>query len=386
MTMRVALYARYSSDSQREASIDDQLRLCAARAEKEGWLVVQEYCDRGISGASVLSRPGMQALMRDAERRQFDVVLAESLSRISRDQEDIASIFKRLKFHKARIVTLSESEVGELHIGVTGTMNALFLTNLASMTHRGLVGVVEDGRSAGGLCYGYEVIRANPDGSALRDAHGKPLNGLQRIKEDEAEVVRRIMRDYAAGKSPQSIAHALNTERLPGPRAAEWGPSTIQGNVKRGTGILNNTLYVGSRVWSRQRFTKHPDTGRPVAELNDPADWVVVDVPELRIVDDDLWGRVRARQISLGRPSACAGAAVAEARRPTYLLSGLVKCGCCSGGYSMISSTLLGCSTRHNKGTCSNALNIRRDRLETAVLSGLRAAVDAAGLGQGVLR
>ena len=94
---RVALCARYSSDNQRDASIEDQLRLCRLHAEKQGWTVVDSFTDRAISGASLL-RPGIQELMSDAQRRRFDIVLAEAMDRLSRDQEDIAGLFKRMAF------------------------------------------------------------------------------------------------------------------------------------------------------------------------------------------------------------------------------------------------------------------------------------------------
>ena len=96
-SMRVSIYARYSSDKQREASIVDQVRLCEERAAREGWRVVKRYTDHAISGASLMRR-GIQALMQDAQSGKFDVVLTESLDRISRDQEDIAGVYKRLRF------------------------------------------------------------------------------------------------------------------------------------------------------------------------------------------------------------------------------------------------------------------------------------------------
>ena len=73
---KVALYARYSSDNQRDASIEDQLRLCRERADREGWQVVDSYSDRSVSGASLI-RPGIQALMADALDRRFNLALAE---------------------------------------------------------------------------------------------------------------------------------------------------------------------------------------------------------------------------------------------------------------------------------------------------------------------
>src|SRR5437879_3896040 len=115
--IRIALYARYSSDNQSDASIDDQLRLCQLHVEKQGWTIADRYYDRAISGASLI-RPGIKLLIEDALRGKFDIVLAEALDRISRDQEDVAGVYKRLTFAGVKIVTLSEGEISHLHVGL----------------------------------------------------------------------------------------------------------------------------------------------------------------------------------------------------------------------------------------------------------------------------
>ncbi len=97
---------------------------------------------------------------------RFDVVLAEAFDRFGRDQEDTAGLFKRLTFAAVNIVTLAEGDITHLHVGLKGTMNALFLKDLADKTRRGLRGRVELGKSGGGLCYGYRVRRTKPDGMA----------------------------------------------------------------------------------------------------------------------------------------------------------------------------------------------------------------------------
>jgi site-specific DNA recombinase len=364
-SLKVAFYARSSSDNQRDASIKDQLRLCRLHAEKQGWTVVDSYTDRAISGASLL-RAGIQELISDAMRGKFAVVLAEAMDRLSRDQEDIAGLFKRMAFSGVRIVTLSEGDVTHLHVGLKGTMNALFLKDLADKTRRGLRGRVEEGKSGGGLCFGYDVVKRLA-------ADGEPIRGDRTINEAEAAVVRRIFADYLAGKSSRAIAFELNKDGVPGPQGAEWGPSTIHGNPKRGVGILNNELYVGRLVWNRLRYLKDPDTGKRVSRLNPEAEWVVQEVPDLRIVHQDVWDKVKARQQTLAYETSEPGQnALNERRRPKYLFAGLVKCGCCGGGYTMISKDLLGCATSRNKGTCDNRRNIRRDALEASVLGGLR--------------
>jgi site-specific DNA recombinase len=261
------------------------------------------------------------------------------------------------------IVTLSEGEVSELHIGLKGTMGALFLKDLADKTRRGLRGRVEKGRSGGGLCYGYDVVRAaDPDDRGERE-----------INPAEANVVRRIFRDYLSGQSSRTIAMTLNREGISGPQGKEWGPSTIHGNPKRGTGILNNELYIGRLIWNRLRYMKDPDTGKRVSRPNPESEWVVQEVPDLRIVDQDLWDAVKKRQKSLSFDMSPTGSnPLNDRRRPKHLFAGLIKCGCCGGGYSLISKDLLGCAASRNKGTCDNRLNIRRDALEASILNGLR--------------
>src|SRR6478735_9673146 len=155
--MRAVIYARYSTDLQSASSIDDQVRLCRERLERDGHELVELYSDRAVSGATLI-RSGVQLLMQDAGHGRFDLVYAEALDRISRDQEDAAGFFERMRFADVTIVTLAEGEVSELHVGLKGTMNALFLKDLADKTRRGLRGRVEQGRSGGGLGYGYSVL------------------------------------------------------------------------------------------------------------------------------------------------------------------------------------------------------------------------------------
>ena len=190
---RVAIYARYSSSMQREASIEDQIRLCEERATCEGWKIIQTYSDRATSGASLI-RPGIQELMTGAQAGKFDLILTESLDRISRDQEDIAGVYKRLTFAGVDILTLSEGPISELQIGFKGTMGALYLKDLADKTRRGLRGRVEAGRSGGGNSYGYDVVKNFTD-------TGEPDRGARSINERQAAIVRKIFNQYAAGKT-----------------------------------------------------------------------------------------------------------------------------------------------------------------------------------------
>ncbi|WP_413989096.1 recombinase family protein [Labrys okinawensis] len=370
---RAALYARYSSDSQRDASIEDQFRLCREHASLEGWSVAGSYQDAAISGASTVLRPGFQQLVRDAQRGLFEVVLAEALDRISRDQADVATLFKHLKFTGVTIVTLAEGEISELHVGLKGTMNALFLKDLALKTHRGLRGRVEKGKAGGGLCYGYRVMKK-------LDAEGDPIRGDREIVPEEATIVRRIFREFAAGKSPKAIAVGLNTDSIPGPLGRHWGDTSVRGHVIRGNGIINNELYTGVLVWNRQRFVKDPATGKRVSRANPPSKWIRTEVPHLRIVEDELWQAVKERQKAIASQfeAAAIGTRTARARklhtmkRPVSLLSGLLTCGCCGGRYGLSQRDRYACLNHQRRGTCDNGRTITRDKIEQRVLSGLK--------------
>ena len=367
--IRAALYARYSSDQQNSASIADQQRICRERAEREGWHLVGSYEDAAISGASMILRTGIQRLLADAQAGRFDIVLAEALDRVSRDQADVATLFKHLQFARVPLVTLAEGEISELHVGLKGTMNALFLKDLAKKTHRGLRGRVEKGFSAGAVGYGYRMIRR-------LSSEGELVRGEREIEPVEALIVERIFAEFAAGKSPGAIARDLNADGVPGPKGIAWRDTTIRGDVRRGTGILNNELYAGVRTWNHKHSVKDPSSGKEIMRLNPESEWIRNEVPELRIVGDELWQAAkRQQQLLAERYASVKQAAQSRSaqglRRPAYLLSGLLECGACGGAYAVVVNDRYGCVARHRRGSCANNRTIRREELERRALAGI---------------
>ena len=258
-------------------------------------------------------------------------------------------------------------------------MGALYVKQLAEKTHRGLRGRVEAGRSGGGNSYGYEVVRK-------ARADGEVEVGIRAINPQEAEVVRRIYRAYAHGEAPRSIAKALNREGVPGPSGGTWGPSTINGNASRGTGILNNELYVGKLVWNRLKYVKNPNTGKRQSRLNPPEAWIIKDVPELRIVPQELWDAVKARQAQMARATRPdrKKADFWKHQRPRYLLSGLMKCGACGASYTKYGANRFACAGARDRATCSNHLTIRGDDVEHAILAWPQDPADGAVAVRGV--
>ncbi len=353
-SMRAAIYARYSSDKQSERSIDDQIALCRAFCERDGLNVVAVYDDRATSGASTANRFGWLQLMRDARAGRFDVVVAEALDRISRDQEDLAGIHKRLRFLRIEIRTVQDGKTEEIHVGVKGLLGALYLKDLAQKTKRGQAGVIRDRRHCGGRSYGYRSVKGQA--------------GRLEIDEAEAEVVRRIFAAYAAGQPPRALAATLNREGIPGPRGGPWNASTIGGSRKRRNGILQNELYVGRIVWNRQSFIKDPETGRRISRLNARSEWLIADVPELRIVDNEIWARVQRRRSERGSDRR-------YMTKPRHLLSGLLRCGCCGSGYIVSGrdkrGAFLRCSRMIETGLCENRRTVGLASIEARVLEGI---------------
>jgi hypothetical protein len=100
------------------------------------------------------------------------------------------------------------------------------------------------------------------------DTEGEPIRGERTINSAEAEIIRRVFREFATGISPRAIARRFNDQGIPGPDGALWTDSTLRGHSARGTGLLNNELYVGKLVWNRLRYVKDPATGKRVSRIN----------------------------------------------------------------------------------------------------------------------
>ncbi|MDO5705563.1 MAG: recombinase family protein [Paracoccus sp. (in: a-proteobacteria)] len=353
--MRAALYARFSADLQNDRSVDDQLVLCTEYAARNGYQITARYSDRARSGATIHGRDGLLDLLSDARAGQFDLVLTESLDRLSRDQADLATIHKRLTFAGIGIIAIHEGRADAIQVGIRGLMSTLFLDDLKHKIRRRMTGVVSDGRVAGGNAYGYTPVPGQP--------------GQPRINDEQAAIVRRIFAEYAGGRSLRDIARGLNDDSIPSLRGTRWNASTINGNAARGHGILTNPIYSGQIIWNRVTMVRDPDTGRRISRPNPETMWRRSDAEHLRIVDQELWDQVQARK--QGRsvektPRARPGPA---GRR---LLSGLLRCARCGGGLSQHDrrgdAIRVTCATAKESGSCDNRRRYRLDKIERAVI------------------
>lgn len=353
---RAVIYARYSTDLQNDASVEDQVRLCREYADRLGLAVVGEYHDRAKSGASMFGRPGLASLMQAAEHTAFEFVIAESPDRLSRDIADLGHIHKTLTFRGVELQCVNGGKIDTIQVGLYGLVGQMQREEGAKKVRRGMVGVVQSGRSAGGRSYGY------------RPVPGK--TGELEIVEAEANVIRRIFDLYAAGIAPRSIAATLNADRIAPPRGSKWNASTINGNGARGYGILLNPLYGGTMVWNRVRMVKDPATGLRVSRPNSEADFQRQDMPHLRIVPEELFQTVQKQKAGRG------GKHAKTTAKNKRLLSGLLKCGKCGGGLSIVGVDRSGprvvCSTHKESRSCDNNARYYVEKIERRVIDTLR--------------
>ncbi|MBK7197540.1 MAG: recombinase family protein [Myxococcales bacterium] len=305
LTGRVAIYARYSSELQSEASIEDQARRAREAIKRAGGDPTRAtvFADYAVSGAS-MARPGLESMMQAVEVGSIDVIITEDVSRLSRDMGDAAHIFKRLQFAGVPLVSLADgidtsAKHAKLNFAVKSMLADMYLDDLRDKTLRGLEGRALAGKATGGVPFGFCT---RPE----VDAHGRAIGNTIAIDPAEAAIVRRIFEDYRQGGALNRIARALNVEGIPSPRAGSrhkrfgWGLSTIRA-------MLYNERYAGwcpyscveagflSRKKRREslRVAETKETSREATKTIAPPRRYRLHDPDARGLSDRLHRRAR---------------------------------------------------------------------------------------------
>lgn len=377
--LRAAIYARYSTAKQKEASIKDQVRECRRICEREGFTVVDTFSDAAISGGTA-KRPGYQALLAAARRKDFDAVVAESTSRLWRE---VAEQWRALKeWTDAGIIVVGNGidtrrPEASILLSVTGAANEAFRQEIGRRTREAQLGLTEKGYVAGGRTYGYRHVKRMIEG---RD---KPITERV-IEPSEAKVVNRIFKMRAEGHSALAIARALNKDGIPSPGAAwartsgvkpAWRASALIGDPRFGTGILSNPLYRGRSIWGRMKWKRSSSDSSVRTPVAMPErEWIVHSVPHLRIVDDKLWDTVQKLQTADTplRAAIRKGIRMSPNKgKGNYWLSGILVCDLCGSNLQVNSGVTYRCPNYH-AGNCKNDRLFKRADIEAAMLEILK--------------
>lgn len=378
--VRCAIYARISTDMQREESIEDQFRECERLAKAQGFEIVARFQDIGISGGTT-SRPGYQALLTAARADQFDVIVTEDISRLWRNRAEFGPRSAELEDLGIDWVSCVGQDTRRdgwgLVISILGAMAEYARKEASYRTRRGLEGLAKAGKPTGRRPYGY--IPASRSETKTFE-----------INQDEAAIVERIFKLYVDGYSPQAIAKMLNREGIPSPRANTkkvkykklgWRGSAIAGCFKRRMGILNNEIYCGEVNWGVSRWPQSAADSENRTRVEVPKDeWTHHHDESLRIISDELWKSVKERQASIRagigervRNGMAKDAANRTGAGPKYLLSSLLQCSYCGSNYVICGRNVYGCAANKNGGNtvCSNDAKFRRQAAENEVLMGI---------------
>jgi DNA invertase Pin-like site-specific DNA recombinase len=367
--MRVAAYARDSTAEQDKVSIAAQIANVEALCGREGFTIVARFQDEARQGSDD-RRPGYRSLLVGLERGDFDGIVADETSRITRNQAELHRLVAEFRYREQFLATAdgidTRSETSEIVLSVRAAIDAMESKRIGYRVFRSNKERHKNGYASGGKTFGYSSIA---DGDYRRRI----------VNDAEAEIVKEIFERYADGESAKAIAHDLNRRRVPSPGAswnhpdqvAGWSPLTVCGAATKHDGIVRNTIYVGRVAWNKRAGKRVPGTGRRVQRKRAQSEWIVRDDQSLRIVSDELWDRVQAR-LSARKTQQPKGGKPAR-----YMLSGLLKCACCGSSYSMRNDRNYGCAGYLRGLDCTQGRVLSRQKAETNLLAGIKAEVTA---------
>lgn len=313
--IRIAFYLRYSCDKQSPTSCEDQLRRCHELAGRYGLATdqIQVFSDDALSatGKDDAKRTEFQRLIVAWEAGQFDVLIVDEWSRLTREGVEHAKMVKRLEDNRrVRLITGNGLDTNlpnwQLVAALFGMVGQQSTRDTQYRVARGMVGQLERGYMVAPLVFGYDLKHEHEDTGRRIGTHWVP-NELQ------SAIVREIYARREQGQSMHQIARWLNEIKIPTSRKARknsggfWRPARIRI-------LLSNPIYRGEFQWhnsaSYQAMAKKKGLDGEV---------IVYPRPHLRLVSDETWFRCNTEN-SISRSSYGGG---------KQALSGLLTCGCC---------------------------------------------------------
>lgn len=341
--------------------------------------------DSELTGRTLVGREGIAELIRLAKStpRPFDGILIDDSSRFGRYLPDVVrecdvlahyGIF--LYFASDRLDSRDPSFRYAFVFKSIG--DEQYVQGLRDKVHRGQTGCVLNGYTPGGKAYGYKNV--NIEDPNRKGDHGRPavIGVIQEIIAEQAQVLVRIFEMYAAGASYSTVAKTLNSEQILSPQPPRrgtiraWCPTAIRE-------MLRNQLYRGVRIWNRTETVFNPTDGKAKQRPRPESQWIRKELPELRIISDDLWGRAHEqnRRVREKHGPKRLGGMNRTLTSRRYLFSGLMVCGLCGGsitiGTGKAPNARYCCLNHRSRGVCENRVTIPQRKLEQQLLTALAA-------------
>ena len=364
MNKKVALYLRYSSENQRDESIDAQQRAAEDYCRKHGYIITKIYIDKAKS-ATTDKRPEFQKMIRDSEHKDFEIVLVHKLDRFARDKYDSALYKKKLKNNGVKVISITEnlddSPESIILESVIEGMAEYYSKNLAREVMKGLTENAYNCKHTGGSPpLGYDI-----------DDNKKYI-----INKKEAEAVKLIFQMYLEDYTSGNMIKKLNDLGFRTKKGSHWTKNSL-------TSIIRNEKYTGVYIYNRS-VKKNSNGKRNNHKNKDNSDIIRIEGGIPQIIEKELFEKVQEK-IKARKNSSIV------TTKTMYLLSGIVKCSC---GSSMHGNkrrakrrTNSGvkekpeyisyrCGCRKNKSSivCDNP-EIRKEYLEEYVLNELQNSV-----------
>jgi len=330
------IYARYSSSSQRDASIDQQVAACRKYAEQMEYKVIGVYADHAMTGTND-KRPEFQRMLRDSSKRAFSFVIVYSLDRFSRDRYDSAVHKHELKLNGVRVISamerITDDPTGILMESILEGFAEYYSKELSQKIRRGTRDSAEKGRVLGKIPFGY---RRGEDGRFAIDP-------------DNAPVVEEIYRRTAACEQAASIIRDINRRGIRTASGSEWTRTSLDT-------LLTNPRYYGLYKYADVEI----EGGMPV------------------VVSRELWEEVQKHIAT--KPNPRHGPRRND--KGVYLLTGKLFCGCCGAPMVGVSGTgrnglhhYYKCAEKVKRAAACHKHSVRREVAEYLIAERIRAVV-----------
>lgn len=309
-----AIYARYSTDGQRETSIDDQVRRCREVAEKNGYTVDEAliFTDAAITGTEkgIHKRAGYHALLAAWDQHRFNSVVVDEIPRLARDAVEMAKLQKRIEVSGVRLLSADGTDTQnpnwQLQFQIIAALGQHFIRETRHRVLRGMLGQLERGYMIAASAFGYDMKQ-------VLDENGESVGTHWVINPEQAEIVRKMYTMRRRGVAFAEIAKFLNQSGVKPPRKSRktggdgyWRQSSV-------FRMLSNTIYRGVFVWNGSAFSR--GKARKEGRKLEPVEY---QRQHLRLVDDETWNICNQGQVS--RTARGGG---------KHVYAGLVSCGSC---------------------------------------------------------